>query len=123
MSVTYTAECTVLSNTEILPLCLYIIKQKQVMAQDSTNQDRALQSGELAVYIVGPRVREAERGTENLQTKYWDWTAEHQGQTGQRNHERLLYIMQFEKKIWPEKRVKKLEDNNDVRLIQSSIQK
>lgn len=34
MSVTYTVERTVLPNTEILPfLCLYIIKQKQVMAQ------------------------------------------------------------------------------------------
>lgn len=34
-SVTYTAECTVLSNTDILSflLCLYIIQQKHVMAQ------------------------------------------------------------------------------------------
>lgn len=39
------------------------------MAQYSTNQDRALQSEQLAVYIIGPGVRKAEQETETQKCK------------------------------------------------------
>lgn len=63
------AQCFLIQKSCLL--CLYIIKQKQVMAQYSTNQDRARQSVELAEYIIIPRVRKAEQQTE-IQSKVSD---------------------------------------------------
>lgn len=58
------AQCFLIQKSCLL--CLYIIKQKQVMAQYSTEQDRALQSEQFSSLTSAqqPRVREAEQETE-----------------------------------------------------------
>lgn len=75
MSVTYTVECTVLSNTEILPLVsVHYLKKKEKKRSRSWHNTEPTKTEHckvyrIAVYIIRLRVRKVEQETENTKHK------------------------------------------------------
>lgn len=72
MSVTYTVECTVLSNTEILPLVsVHYFEKKRSRSWHNTEPTKTghCKVYRIAVYIIRLRVRKVEQETENTKHK------------------------------------------------------